>query len=86
MYHLALDVLDQVEDKQGFDYLVCRARVSQMSCDFKEALTSYEHLIDTDPKWLTGYIESAHCYYHQKTFDKALSLYLKAIRIANLTG
>lgn len=39
-----------------------------------------------DAKWLPGYIECGHAYMYMRQPQEALSHYLKAIRIANLTG
>jgi len=52
----------------------------------QDAILTYQTLIDMDAKWLTGYIECGHAYIALKQNHEALSYYLKAIRIANLTG
>ena len=42
-------------------------------------------MLELKNTWLEGYIEIGHAYYKQGEFDRALTSYLKAIRIANLT-
>lgn len=39
-----------------------------------------------DPKWLQGYTQCGHAYLELKDTESALQQYLKAIRIANLSG
>jgi hypothetical protein len=43
-------------------------------------------LIAVNETWLVAYIELAHSYAAIKNDEEALKYYLKAIRIANLTG
>ena len=43
-------------------------------------------MVDLKNTWLEGYIEIGHALYKQGDNDRALSSYLKAIRIANLSG
>lgn len=57
-----------------------------MSRQYYEAIQSYQQLIELDAKWLTSYIESGHAHIALKQNQEALNFYLKAIRIANLTG
>lgn len=57
-----------------------------MSKQNTEAITTYVNLIEMDPKWLPAYIEAGHAYLNLKQPLDALNYYLKAIRIANLTG
>lgn len=42
--------------------------------------------MEMDAKWLTAYIECGHANINLKNNQDALNFYLKAIRIANLTG
>jgi tetratricopeptide (TPR) repeat protein len=51
-----------------------------------EAIATYVNLMDLDAKWLPAYIETGHAYLDLKQSSEALNYYLKAIRIANLTG
>lgn len=79
-------MLENVEDKQSFDYLSCVAKMQQMSGEYREAINMYEQLVDMDAKWLNGYINWGHCLHQLKQMPEALAIYLKAIRVANLTN
>ena len=51
-----------------------------------EAIATYANLMELDAKWLPAYIEAGHAYLNLRLPSVALSYYLRAIRIANLTG
>lgn len=57
--------------------------------NYEKAIAEFEHMIDIDNTWLTGYVEAGHAYYrlnNESSKENALKQYLKAIRVANLTG
>ena len=64
----------------------CVAKMQQMSGEYREAINTYEQLVDMDAKWLNGYINWGHCLHQLKQMPEALAIYLKAIRVANLTN
>ena len=60
--------------------------MQQMSGEYREAINMYEQLVDMDAKWLNGYINWGHCLHQLKQMPEALAIYLKAIKVANLTN
>ena len=46
----------------------------------------FEHLTEAEPKWITGYNNLGHALYRLQQYERALEMYLKAIRVSNLTG
>lgn len=52
----------------------------------QNAVPALQQMIDLKNTWLEGYIEIGHALYRQGDNEQSLIYYLKAIRIANLTG
>ena len=50
------------------------------------AIPALNQMLEIKNTWLEGYIEIGHAQYKQGDYEKALEAYLKAIRIANLSG
>lgn len=50
------------------------------------AIPALEQMIALKNTWLEGYIEIGNAYYKQGGLENALTSYLKAIRVANLSG
>ena len=78
--------IQRVEDKQNFNYLGCVAKISIQQGNISAAVPALEQMVELKNTWLEGYIEIGHALYKQNEHDRALSSYLKAIRIANLSG
>ena len=75
-----------MEDKQNFNYLGCVAKISIQMGNIAAAIPALEQMIELKNAWLEGYVEIGHANYQLGELEKALSWYLKAIRMANLTG
>jgi tetratricopeptide (TPR) repeat protein len=83
---LAKECLEYVEDKSTFAYQSQMAKYLSMTRQYPEAIQTYQTLMEMDATWLPGYIEAGHANIQLKQNQDALNFYLKAIRIANLTG
>jgi len=86
MSEFADSCIGRVEDKQNFNYLGCVAKISIQMGNVGNAVPALEQMIELKNTWLEGYIEIGHAFYKQGGSENALQSYLKAIRVANLTG
>lgn len=86
MSEFAESTTQRVEDKTNFNYLGCVAKISMQMGNSQNAVPALQQMIDLKNTWLEGYIEIGHALYRQGQNEQALQYYLKAIRIANLTG
>ena len=78
--------IQRVEDKQNFNYLGCVAKISVQTGNVQAAIPALEQMLELKNTWLEGYIEIGHALYKQGENERSLQYYLKAIRIANLSG
>ena len=74
-----------VEDKMNFNYLGCQAKVKILQGKLGEEIDLIEQMLEMDATWLEGYILIGHSKYKRGMLEDALTSYLKAIRVANLT-
>ena len=78
--------IQRVEDKQNFNYLGCVAKISIQLGNVQAAVPALEQMINLKNTWLEGYIEIGHSLYLQGDYEQALQYYMRAIRVANLSG
>jgi tetratricopeptide (TPR) repeat protein len=83
---LAKDILGCVEDKGTFEFLQCQAEIYSLQKQHHEAIQCYHTLSEMDAKWIQAYINCGHEFLYLRSNQEALNQYLKAIRIANLSG
>lgn len=81
----AEQTLQNIDDKTSFKYMGCLARVRILQGKLGEELPILQGMLEADNTWLEGYVESGHSLFKQGQFENALEMYMKAIRISNLT-
>ena len=78
--------MNQVTNQSTFEYFECQAQIAIITKNWSEAERFLTHLVDLDGKWVYGFEQLGHISFKQESHSQALQFYLKAIRVASLTG
>ena len=82
----ASNILKNVNDQTSFEFLSCKGQMLMISKQFDQAVAIYQSLLEQNARWIYGYEQIGHAFFKLGQEPQAMQIYLKALRVANLTN